>query len=92
MDQSANQNAAQDVQPDLVNNLEHLIAAEQNPILARHCRCVDLDQFAGKDKGFDVFFHLQAADRRAANDRQNQADDDIGNRDLPVEDAGQEQD
>ena len=59
-------------------------------ILPGHFLFFHHKHIVAEDEGFHIFLQLQFSNDRSSDNRQNKANNDIGDGNLPVEDAGEQ--
>jgi hypothetical protein len=89
VDRRPDADADQHIGPDAVDDLDHLIACIGQPLAPGHARRLARDGHRA-DEGRDLTLHPQPPDHRPAHDGHHQPDHDIGQRDRPAEDRGQQ--
>ena len=91
VDRSPDADTDQHVGPNAVDNLHHLITCIGQPLAPCHGRRLARDG-DGADEFRNLTLHPHASDDGPAHDSHHQPDHDIGQRDGPAEDRGQQDD
>ena len=84
VDGRANADADQYVEPHAGENIADLRPGELRAIAARQLFLRDVEHRVCIDKGFDIALHLRPADQRAAEHRQHQTDQHVGDGNRPL--------